>query len=68
MSLYISGNSECVIVIRNAAVYETVTYQKTDHPVYDAIIVRDSEGADIEAKEVPSYGEKYVKHTHIVYL
>ena len=68
MSLYISGNSEYVIVIRNAAVYETVTYQKTDYPVYDAIIVRDSEGADIETNEVPSYGEKYIKHTHIVYL
>ena len=47
-------------VIRKAPVYETATYKKTNHPVYETVTVGNELGANIQLQENPSYGSHVV--------
>ena len=51
------NHSYVCCVIRNDPIYETATYEKTDHPVYETVISKGSElGADVQLQDNPSYG------------
>ena len=47
----------CIIVIRKAPVDETVTYQKTDHPIYEDVTGGNELGDNVQLQENSLYGE-----------
>ena len=49
----------CIIVIRKALIYETVTYQKTDHPIYEAVTGGNELGDNVQLQENYLYGKYY---------
>ena len=47
-------------VIRKAPVYETATYQKTDHLVYETVTEGNELGDNVQLQENPSYGSHVI--------